>query len=353
MPFLHDIAINKQVSIGDSNRAFIIAELGINHNGSPETAREMVDAAVESGADAVKFQTFRTEEFLSDRDVTYSYEWHGNEVTENMYEMFKKVELEYDSYQMLFSYAISKGIIPFTSIADSISFDYLTKFEIPLIKIASEDIINIDLLRYIKHTKVPLIISTGMADEHEIANALEILENKEDIVLLHCVSLYPTPLEKLNLKRMIGLRNRFGTITGFSDHSKSLISGGAAVAMGARVIEKHFTLDTGQKGPDHAISLNPDDFSRYVSNIRETESMCGSEIIEPSSEEKEMAILFRRGITAAVHISKGEILTADMLSFKRPCPGLKPYEIEEVIGKTIYCDKEPGDKIIREDLNQS
>ena len=351
MNLSQEIRINNSTLIGENHKTFVIAELGINHNGDKNIAREMIVSAKICGADAVKFQTFRTEEFLSDKELDYSYMQNGEYVTERMWDMFKRVELSLDNYRELFDFALRNNIIPFTSIADKSSCECLRSIGNPIIKLASEDLINIYLLEYLKNCEEPIILSTGMANEYEIDNALGIFKNKKNIVLLHCVSLYPTPINKLNLKRMISLKDRYKKIVGFSDHSSSLISGAIAVAIGARVIEKHFTLSNDMKGPDHSISLNPDDFRAYVKNIRDAEILIGEGNINPQQEEKEASFKFRRSLTAACDLTRGEILTENMILLQRPGHGMKPYEISKVVGKPLLNNKKKGDKIFPADFN--
>ncbi len=333
-----------------TEKTFIIAEIGINHNGDLDLAKQMIFEAKNCGADAVKFQTFRAEEFMSDRDITYSYINNGNIITESMFEMFKRLELPLDYYKILFEYALSLNITPFTSIADSTSFDLINNIGLPILKLASEDLINIDLLEYIKDYQKPVILSTGMANEFEITNALKYFQNKENLILLHCVSLYPTPLQKLNLSRITSLKEKYGFITGFSDHSKSLISGALAVGLGAQVIEKHFTLDNKLNGPDQEFSLNPSDFIQYVANIRQAELMMGSRKIDPENEEKEAANIFRRGITLACDMNAGDVVRKEHLLYQRPCPDYKPYQILEVLNKSINKDLKKGHKLTKHDF---
>ena len=349
MSFMKNIKVDKQF-IGEDHSVFIIAELGINHNGDIQIAKELINAAKKAGADAIKFQTFRTEEFMSDKNVEYSYFENGIQKTEKMYDMFKRLELPYHWHKELYDYAYNVGVIPFTSIADLKSYEFLKTINNPIIKLASEDLINIDLLKGIADSEEPVILSTGMADEKEIDIALKILKNKKDIILLHCVSLYPTPIENLNLKRMKILSDKFGLITGFSDHSRSLISGAAAVSMGAKIIEKHFTLDRKMTGPDHSVSLDPSEMTIYIKNIREAELMFGRGNISPEEEEKKASINFRRGITLAQDMKKGMLIKKENIVFQRPCPELKPYEEVIILGKKLKYDLKKGTKLRKSDI---
>lgn len=333
-------------SLGEG--VFVIAEVGVNHNGDFQLASEMVEVAARCGADAVKFQTFRTEEFLTDKNLMHTYTQNGKQVTESQWDMFKRLEMPFSWYPPLFEQAEKAGMIPFTSIADSLSLEKIRELDLPLIKLASEDLINIDILDAVKDFPAPIILSTGMANEEEISGALFRL-NRRDVGLLHCVSLYPAPVEELNLARMQSLQKRFGCITGFSDHSGSLISGAVAVACGATVIEKHFTMSHDLPGPDHAFSLDPDELEIYIRNIRDAEKMAGDGHIEPHGKEAEMAKT-RRGITCIRDLPAGTRIQRRDIAFQRPCPYLKPYQIDRVLDAVTLHDMKKGDKIRESDL---
>ncbi len=333
-----------------AEKVFIIAELGINHNGDFKIAKEMIDKAHQAGVDAVKFQTFRAEEFMSDLSTEYTYMEKGKKKTEKMFDMFKRLELPLDAYQSLFNYANSLGLIPFTSIADELSYHYLLKnIDLAIIKLSSEDLINIKLLEFIGKLNKPVILSSGMANEEEIKNAISFFK-EENISLLHCVSLYPTEFSLVNLKRIVSLKEKFKIPIGFSDHSRSLISGALAAGMGASIIEKHFTLDNELNGPDHSFSLNPKDMKIYVDHIRNAELMLGDGDISPKNEEEEISRKFRRGLTLECDLKKGDVLGEEMLSFKRPCPNLKPYQKDLVLGKRAKKNLRKGHKISEEDF---
>lgn len=316
---------------------YVVAEIGVNHNGDYDLAVQSIDAAVEAGVDAVKFQTFRTEEFMADPNHMYEYENRGEVVRESMYEMFKRLELPESWHGTLKRYAEEKGVDFLSSAADPLSADLLVRLGVPAIKLASEDLINLPLLAHVGTLGQPVIVSTGMGDEGEIEQALATLSRGgcEEILLLHCVSLYPTPDEEVNLMRMIALRDRFGLPIGYSDHSWGIEASLAATALGALFIEKHFTLDRSLPGPDHALSSDPAEMKALVDGVRKVARQLGSAAIQPSPGEEEARRSFRRSIVAKTDLPAGTILEAKHLHLKRPGTGLPPSQLEGLLGKTL------------------
>lgn len=341
--------------IGGSNPCYIIAEIGINFNGSLDIAKRSIEVAADCGADAVKFQTFKTEEFLVDRNLTHTYTGADNiPVTESQYEMFKRTELPDHWHSLLMDHARRNRVDFFSSVADPDAADLLCYLGAPVLKLASEDLINIRLIEHVARKKVPVILSTGMADISEIDLAVSVFADAghRELTLLHCVSAYPAPPEQCNLKRIVSLAGRFPFPTGFSDHTAGNAAATAAVALGASVLEKHFTLDRSLPGPDHMMSANPPEFKRLVELVRLTEQMMGSGSLDYSPVEEEARISFRRSIVAARRISAGETITENMLSYKRPGNGLKPYQRGLVIGRRSAGVIEANEKLSLEALTE-
>jgi N-acetylneuraminate synthase/N,N'-diacetyllegionaminate synthase len=320
--------------IGEEEHCFIIAEAGVNHNGNVELAKKLIDTAKDAGADAVKFQTFKAENVVTKNSEKAEYQ---KETTGkgSQYNMIKKLELtEYD-FKELADYAKKKGILFLSSPFDKESVDLLYELDVPVFKIASGEITNFPLLRYIAKKRKPIILSTGMSTLGEVEEALKVIRNEgvEDIVLLHCVSNYPAKIEDVNLKAMETLKQAFKIPVGFSDHTLGITASIAAVASGACLIEKHFTLDRNLPGPDHKASLEPDELKEMVKTIRDVEKALGDGIKKPTKEEEEIKKVARRSVVAKVDISEGAIITEDMLDVKRPGTGIEPKYIERIIGK--------------------
>lgn len=314
---------------------YVVAEIGVNHNGDLSLAQKMIDAAARAGADAVKFQTFRAEEFMSDRNAEYQYSSGGKQVHESMYEMFKRLELPESWHKQLQAYAHARGLEFLSSAADAHAVDLLLALNVPVLKIASEDLINLPLLEYAAHQRVPVIISTGMAEPEEIDRAVAVLRDGgcPGLMLLHCVSLYPAPDEAAHLLRIASLRDRYKTVVGYSDHTRGVVAALAAAALGVVLIEKHFTLDRTLPGPDHAFSADPAELAQMVAGVRTLAAQLGSPDITPSRAEREARRQFRRSIVAAVDIPAGTIITRDMLCLKRPGTGIPPIKLSDLIGK--------------------
>ncbi len=323
-------------SIGKGHPVFIIAEAGVNHNGRLSTAKEMIARAAECGVDCVKFQTFRAREFMADRTVVYSYEVKGRAVSETMYDMFKRLELPLDVHEELFDYCRERSVAPLTSTADVESADYVESIGVGALKLSSEDFVNYPLLEHVFQKSLPLILSTGMADEQEIDFVRDLLERyqKKNSVFLHCVSLYPTPDNEVRLLRMKALQSRMGGPVGYSDHTVGIEAALSAVALGACVIEKHFTLDKNMTGPDHWFSADPVELKTLVNRIRKTETMMGSLTVAPSDAELRIRREFRRSIVAARDLPAGHEIQKEDLVLKRPGTGLNAREMPNLIGKT-------------------
>ena len=326
--------------IGEEEPCFIIAEAGVNHNGSVEQAKKLIDAAKDAGADAVKFQTFNAEKVVIEKaeKAEYQKETTGGGT---QYGMLKNLELSEEDFNELADYAKKAGILFLSSPFDKKSVDLLDGINVPAFKIASGEITNFPLLRYIAKKGKPIILSTGMSTLGEVEEALNVIrsEGAEDVILLHCVSDYPASIEDVNLRAMETLKQAFRIPVGFSDHTLGITMPIAAVAMGACVIEKHFTLDRTLPGPDHSFAIEPDELREMERGIREVEKARGGGIKEKSElESEEMYIKARRSIHAKVNIPKGTKITRDMLIIKRPGYGIKPKFIDIVVGRDVKKD---------------
>ena len=321
--------------IGEEEPCFIIAEAGSNHNGSLEQAKKLIDVAAEAGADAVKFQIFKAEDLYSKYTPEFNY-LKG----QNTYELIKSVETPREWIKELAGYCKEKNIDFLASVFDFEAIDILDKY-VPAFKIASFEIADLELLKYAAGKGKPVIISTGMANLGEIEDAITAIRSvgNEDIILLHCNSLYPTPVEIVNLRAIETMKTAFKVPVGFSDHTLGIHIPIAAVAIGACMIEKHFTLDRNLPGPDHSFAIEPDELKEMVRCIREAEKAKGSGIKEKSdSESEEMYVKARRSIHAKVDIPKGTKITKEMLIIKRPGYGIKPKFVDVVVGREAKKD---------------
>lgn len=321
-------------------KTFIIAEAGDNHNGSRELAFRLIDKAVEAGADCVKFQTFITEEIISKRAEKAEYQKAATGSDESQYQMVKKLELSFEQFRELQKYAEERGITFLSTPFDIPSVEFLDSINIPCFKIPSGEITNLPYLIKIAETGRDVIMSTGMAELNEIESAINILREhgSGDISLLHCNTEYPTPYEDVNLRAMSTLKEKFGVRVGYSDHTQGIEVPIAAVALGAEIIEKHFTLDHNMEGPDHKASLEPDELKQMVDGIRKTEKALGNGIKTASPSEKKNIQIARKSIVARRNIEKGEILTEENLAVKRPGNGISPMRWYEVIGTKAIRD---------------
>ena len=319
--------------IAPDEPCFVIAEVGVNHNGNVETALAMVDAIAEAGADCVKFQTFKADEFVSNPDETYEYISQGKTVRESQLEMFRRLELKREEFAKLFQRARDRGLVPLSTPADRAAVDLLDGLQAGAFKIGSDDLVYTPFLEYVASKGKPIILSTGMADLEDVARAVETVRRIGNDRIV--VSLYPTPIDSLNLRRIPELAQRFGDPVGFSDHSDGIQAALAAVALGATVVEKHFTLDRNMPGPDHRFSADPRQLADMVAAIRTCEASLGSPEIVPAEGEVEMREIARRSIVARRDLQPGETISADDLAYQRPGSGLMPYESHRVIGKRV------------------
>ena len=327
---------------------FIIAEAGDNHNGSFELALKLVDKAVEAGADCVKFQTFVTENVISKFAEKAEYQKENTGSDESQFDMVKKLELSFEQFREIQKYCQKKGIMFLSTPFDLDSIDFLQEIGIPFWKIPSGEITNLPYLEKIAHTGKDIVMSTGMCTMREIEEGLQILQKNGagKIVLLHCNTEYPTPYSDVNLRAMQTLREKFQVPVGYSDHTKGIEVPIAAVACGASVIEKHFTLDHNMEGPDHKASLEPEELTEMVKAIRNIELAMGSSEKFPTESEKKNIEIARKSIVAKRTIKKGEVLSEDNLYIKRPGNGISPMKWYDVLGTVAVKDFQEDELIV-------
>ena len=328
-----------------SNQIFIIAEAGVNHNGSVDTAFQLVDAAAAAGADAVKFQIFNAEALVapSTQKVRYQMETTPNE--ESHYEMLKKLELTKKEHQQLFNYCIQKDVEYISTPYDIESAKFLDDLGVQTFKTASADVVDLNLHGFLSKTNKNVIIATGMATLGEIEEVMNLYPDKSKVTLLHCVSNYPCSIESLNLKAMHTLANAFHVSVGYSDHSIGPLAATLSVALGASVVEKHFTLDKTLPGPDHRASSDFSEFSELVNSIRAAEVALGAPTKICQREEAEMAAVSRKSIVLSKSLKKGSKVKKEDITLKRPGTGLYAREIKHIINKKLRHDL-PKDHIL-------
>jgi len=330
---------SRNILIGEDNHCFIIAEAGVNHNGDINISKRLVDVAVEAGADAVKFQTFKAENLVT-KDAPKAKYQKESTGSGTQFEMLKKLELSTEAHNILKDYCNEKKIVFLSTPFDFDSVNLLEEIDVPFYKISSSDLTNIPFLEYIAKLNKPMILSTGMASLGEVEKTIEKLRiaGNTKISLLHCTSNYPTDYEDVNLNAMITLKNAFKLSVGYSDHTVGIEVAIAAVAMGAKIIEKHFTLDKDMIGPDHKASLNPCEFKQMVMSIRNIEKALGDGIKKCNRSEENTKKVVRKSIVASRSIHKGETILYDDITFKRPGNGISPEFIDMIVGRTASCD---------------
>lgn len=330
-------------------KPLIIAEAGVNHNGSIKLAKEMISVAANSGADFIKFQTFITEDNITKNAKKADYQKKYTDSNETQYDMIKKLELSKTDHIELINHCKLKNIKFLSTAFDLESVDLLNEFNIPLYKIPSGEITNYPLIKYIGSFGKPILLSTGMSNIEEIEQAMSILiesgTKKKDITILHCNTEYPTPFEDVNLQAMVSIRDKFQVKVGYSDHTLGIEVPIAATAMGAEVIEKHFTLDRNFAGPDHAASLEPEELKKMVQSIRNIECSLGDGVKRVSKSESKNIFVARKSIVAKIDIKKGEIFSENNLTVKRPSSGISPMKWNDIINKPSNKDYYKDDLI--------
>jgi N,N'-diacetyllegionaminate synthase len=324
----------------------LVAEIGINHNGNMDLAEEMIQAAASAGADAVKFQNYRTEDFLSDRSLSYTYTSQGREITESQFEMFKRCELSRENLLRLKKTCDSLNVEFFSTPTSKEGVEDLMAAGAGWLKNGSDYLGHLPLIQEMARSGIPTILSTGMATGEEISEAVEAFRaaGGRNLVLLACTSAYPSPPDSLNLLRIKTLAEKFQCAAGFSDHSAGWSAAVGAVFLGACVVEKHFTTDRNLPGPDQWFSSDPLEFSELVRRVREAEIMLGGGELKPSAAEQVSRDLFRLSCTAARDLVLGSVIKEGDIVFRRPATGLPPAKAESLIGQTLQIPMRKGEK---------
>jgi len=340
-------------NIGHDEPLYCIAEVGINHNGDLALAKQMIEVARESGADAVKFQTFNASEFCGDPDQMFTYQSQGKSVTESMLAMFQRYEFPPAAWQEIKAHCEAVGITFFSTPQNKSDLDLLMQVGVPAIKVGSDDFTNLPLLRDYVKTGLPIIISCGMSDLAEVHQALDAVGWFEGYpaALLFCTSQYPTPPEDVNIAKLTTLQQAFpGLLTGFSDHTQGALAAALAVSRGARIFEKHFTLSHDLPGPDHWFSEEPAGLAEWISTIRKADAMLGSPLVQPTLAERAMRLLARRSVVSLCEIAPGETLDITNIGLRRPGGGLAPDMIGKVLGLTATCTIKKGERLSLGDM---
>lgn len=341
----------RRVGLGEP--VFVIAEAGVNHNGRLDLALKLIDAAAAAGADAVKFQTFKAEQVMTGAVRMAAYQKKNLGLEESYLEMARKLELDESWYPRLLRRAKEKNIIFMSAPHGGVeSAEFLKKFDVPAYKIASGDLVNFPLLRHVAKYKKPLIISTGMADMSEVKEAVREIRHagNRDVIVLQCTTDYPLAHEDVNLRAMSTMAKTIGAHVGFSDHTADIFPSVVAVALGATVIEKHLTLDTKMKGPDHAASLDPQKFAEMVRMIRDVPVLMGSSLKRPTASEKRLIKIVRKSVVTTRPVKKGEAFSKENLGVKRPGTGLHPREYFGLLGKKAKRDIGADVSITKRDI---
>jgi N-acetylneuraminate synthase len=341
-------------------KTFIIAEAGVNHNGSLEIAKELIDVSVQAGADAVKFQTFRTDRLVTATASKANYQIVNMGTEESQFEMLEKLELSPEMHRKLFSYCHKKNVIFMSTPFDEASVDLLDNLGMQIFKISSGEITNKPLIQYIASKKKPIILSTGMSYLGEVENAISwideiwnTLDKKPQLSILHCVSSYPARIEDVNLRAIKTMEMAFGLPVGYSDHTMGTEITMAAVAMGVKVIEKHFTLDRDMEGPDHKASLEPEELGAMVTAIRNVEKAMGDGVKKPTKSEIGIKNTVRRSLVAARNIKAGETISPNDILIKRPGTGIPAEFKDKVVGMKSGSDISVDSVIKWEDLKHA
>ncbi len=335
-------------------KVLIIAEAGVNHNGNMEMAKQLIAVAADAGADYVKFQTFKTEMLVSAKAETAEYQKKNTNTTSSQYELLKKLELSVEQHHELIAYCKQKNIRFLSTAFDLESVDLLNSLGIELFKIPSGEITNLPYLKKIGALNKQVIVSTGMCVMNEIIDAVNELVKagtaKENISVLHCTTDYPTAMRDVNLNAMLSIQKQLNVPIGYSDHTLGIEVAIAAVAMGATIIEKHFTLDKTLPGPDHKASLEPKELKAMIFAIRNIEKALGSTDKQPSEAEKKNMLVARKSIHLAKKLTKGHTLTENDLIMKRPGDGISPMQMAQVVGKKLTADFETDYKLMWGDV---
>jgi len=335
-------------------QCFIIAEIGVNHNGDIMLAKEMIDAAQESGADAVKFQTFSAETLASEETPKVKYQENTTSKSETHFEMLKKLELSKDSHYELINYSNELNLRFLSTPYDIESAKFLSEIGVDMYKTSSADLVDLPLQKFLAFTGKPVIVATGMATLGEIEPITQIFDAAENknLILLHCVSNYPCSDASINLRAMNTLESAFQVPVGFSDHSEGSLAASLSVAFGAKVIEKHFTLDKSLAGPDHRASSTPEEFCELVRKVRQSEAILGSPIKSCQKEERQMASVSRKSIVLSKDCAKGTTLKADDLTLRRPGTGISSHHLDSFVGSFLQHNLTAGSLLKWSDIKE-
>ena len=315
-------------------KPYLIAEIGVNHNGKLSLAIQTIKAAAKAGADAVKFQMFNADEFMSKKKLLFKYKTKKGNKSENMYDMFKRLEFSEKWLSKIIQVCKRNKVDFLSSVADKSSANLMKKLKVKAIKLSSEDLINYPLLEHVATLGRNIILSTGMANSEEITRALSFFKKKKiKVIILHCVSMYPTSIKDANLLRMVSLKKKYNVSVGYSDHTLGIEASIVATILGAEIIEKHFTLNKSLIGPDHVMSSDPKEFKELADNIKRIHLILGSSDIKPKKTEQKFKKIYRRSITSISQIAKGEKFSLKNIALMRPATGLHPKYYKKIIGK--------------------
>jgi N,N'-diacetyllegionaminate synthase len=345
------VRIGKRL-VGEGQPCFLAAEVGINHNGDMNLAHGLIDAAAEAGADAVKFQNYRTEDFISDRSLAHDYVVHGKTVVESQYEMFKRCELAPGHLLELREHCDHRGVIFFSTPMSEEGIREVIEVGAPLLKNGSDCLVHLPLIRAMARTGLPTVISTGMATVDDVKDAVEAFRGGggQDLILLHCTSSYPTPPQDVHLRKIATLSATFNCPVGLSDHTDGTVAAVGSVALGACMVEKHFTLDKNLPGPDHRFSADPAEFRILVESVRTLERNLGTSEIEPAASEQLGRRDYRLSCVAARELPAGHHLVAADIAFRRPGFGFPPKQLDTLIARELVRSIPQGQVFTAEDF---
>lgn len=337
-------------TIGPGHPCFVIAEAGVNHNGDLALARQLVDAAADAGADAVKFQTFKAEQLAVENAPKAEYQRRVTDASESHLAMLRRLELSEEAHRDLIEHCVRRKILFLSSAFEEESADLLDRLGLPVFKIPSGELTNLPFLEHVARFGKPLILSTGMATEPEVAEAASAIRKtgNDQIILLQCTSAYPANPADVNLRAMQTMSERFGVPVGYSDHTLGIHVALAAVALGACIVEKHFTLDRFLPGPDHQASADPSELAALVCGIRDVQKALGNGHKEPAVSERNTADVARKSLVAERDINAGMVITRKMLVARRPGTGIPPSELEDVVGHRVKRNIAKGTILSRE-----
>jgi N-acetylneuraminate synthase/N,N'-diacetyllegionaminate synthase len=340
-------------TIGPGQPCFIAAEIGINHNGDIALAFRTIDAAVDAGVDAVKFQNYYTEDFVLNKELTYTYKSQGKEITERQFDMFKRYELTAAQLKQLKEYCDKKGVVFFSTPTSVRGINDLISIGCPLLKNGSDLLVNLDIIQAMAKTGLPTILSTGMATLAEMDDAVRSFEEAggKELIILHCVSSYPTPASQVNLNKISSLQKAFTYPVGFSDHTAGIVAAIGSVVMGCCFIEKHFTLDKTLPGPDHYFSSDKAEMTELVKAVREIEKSMGDSKLEPTLLESESRKSFRLSCVAATDLTAGAVLTKKTIAYSRPADGFPPKMAGILEGRKLLRNIKAGEMITFNDVS--